>query len=74
MLEEEELRDASLLVFANKQDLPDALTDAEVSDALGLPTLRSRQWAIFKASATKGVGLLEGLDWLTNAISGSKPQ
>jgi len=68
MLEEEELHDSCLLVFANKQDLPNAMTDAEVSDALGLPALRGRQWAIFKSSAVKGTGLLEGLDWLTNAI------
>ncbi len=30
MLNEEELRDAALLVFANKQDLPNAMSAAEV--------------------------------------------
>jgi ADP-ribosylation factor-like protein 1 len=29
MLQEEELKKAALLVFANKQDLPGALTEAE---------------------------------------------
>jgi len=67
MLEEEELKNACLLVFANKQDLPGALTDAQVSEALGLPLLH-RQWAIFKTSAIKGFGLYEGLDWLVNAL------
>jgi len=67
MLEEEELKNACLLVFANKQDLPGALTDAQVSEALGLPSLH-RQWAIFKTSAIKGFGLYEGLDWLVNAL------
>ena len=59
-------------MFANKQDLPDTLTDVEVSDALGLPALKNRQWAIFRTSATKGVGLVEGLDWLANAIQAQK--
>ncbi|KAJ2783536.1 Arf GTPase arl1 [Coemansia javaensis] len=68
MLDEEELRAAVLLVFANKQDMKGAMSAAEVSDALGLPRLKSRQWAIYKTSALKGEGLDEGLDWLVNAI------
>merc|ERR1712070_832847 len=36
MLAEEELKDAVLLVFANKQDLPGALTCPEITDKLGL--------------------------------------
>ncbi|CAG8531883.1 4461_t:CDS:2 [Funneliformis caledonium] len=63
MLDEEELRDAALLVFANKQDMGGAMTAAEVSDALGLGTLKNRQWSIYKTSAVKGYGLTEGLDW-----------
>ena len=64
MLEEEELRDACLLVFANKQDLPGALSAAQVSEQLALHNLHNkRQWAIFKTSAIKGEGLYEGLDW-----------
>ncbi|PLW33481.1 hypothetical protein PCASD_14401 [Puccinia coronata f. sp. avenae] len=54
MLSEDELKDARLLVFANKQDQPNALTPAEVSEGLGLDTLKNRQWSIFKACAIKG--------------------
>jgi ADP-ribosylation factor-like protein 1 len=69
-VQEDELRGTPLLVFANKQDLPGALSDAQISEGLGLPTLKNRQWAIFKASAIKGVGLYEGLDWyVTRFIS-----
>ena len=32
MLAEDELRDALVLVFANKQDLPNAMTAAELTD------------------------------------------
>lgn len=41
-LQEDELRDAVLLVFANKQDLPNAMPISELTDKLGLQTLRSR--------------------------------
>ena len=41
-LQEDELRDAVLLVFANKQDLPNAMAVSELTDKLGLQSLRSR--------------------------------
>jgi len=65
MTQEEELRDAILLVFANKQDLPSACSVAEVADALGLQSMRNRQWHTQATCATSGDGLYEGLDWLS---------
>jgi ADP-ribosylation factor protein 1 len=41
---------------------------AEVTDKLGLHSLRSRQWYIQAACATSGDGLYEGLDWLSQAL------
>merc|ERR1712225_194666 len=72
MLNEEEMRDAVVLVFANKQDLPNAMTAAEVTDKLGLHNLRHRQWFIQSACATTGDGLYEGLDWMSRTLSGKK--
>ncbi|XP_074294014.1 ADP-ribosylation factor-like [Silene latifolia] len=69
MLSEDELKDATLLVFANKQDLPNAMTVAEITDKLGLNSLRQRRWYIQAACATSGEGLYEGLDWLSSSIS-----
>ncbi|KAK4467372.1 hypothetical protein MN116_008857 [Schistosoma mekongi] len=69
MLNEDELRDAVLLVFANKQDLPQALTAAEIIDKLKLHSLHNRKWYIQATCATSGLGLYEGLDWLSQAIS-----
>mmetsp|Transcript_54033 Transcript_54033/g.101357 ORF Transcript_54033/g.101357 Transcript_54033/m.101357 type:complete len:181 (+) Transcript_54033:69-611(+) len=69
MLEEEELKGVTLLVLANKQDLPGALSAAEVSESLGLTAIRNRQWAIFQTSALKGSGINEGLDWLVSVLS-----
>ncbi|KAG9345666.1 hypothetical protein JZ751_008810 [Albula glossodonta] len=63
MLEEEELKKAILVVFANKQDMEQAMTPTEVANALGLPALKDRKWQIFKTSATKGTGLDEAMEW-----------
>lgn len=69
MLNEDELRDAILLVFANKQDLPQAMSASELTDKLGLNSLRGRRWYIQSTCATQGQGLYEGLDWLCNEVS-----
>uniref|UniRef100_R4G4H1 ADP-ribosylation factor n=1 Tax=Rhodnius prolixus TaxID=13249 RepID=R4G4H1_RHOPR len=69
MLNEDELREAVLLVFANKQDLPNAMTPAELTEKLGLNQLRNRQWYIQSTCATQGHGLFEGLDWLSNELA-----
>ena len=72
MLNEDELRDAVLLVFANKQDLPNAMSAAEITDKLGLHSIRQRHWFIQSTCATSGEGLYEGLDWLATNIANSK--
>uniref|UniRef100_A0A8C5AGN9 ADP-ribosylation factor 5 n=1 Tax=Gadus morhua TaxID=8049 RepID=A0A8C5AGN9_GADMO len=69
MLAEEELKDAVLLVFSNKQDLPNAMSVSELTDKLGLQNLRNRTWYVQAACATQGTGLYEGLDWLSNELS-----
>mmetsp|Transcript_129439 Transcript_129439/g.289434 ORF Transcript_129439/g.289434 Transcript_129439/m.289434 type:complete len:183 (-) Transcript_129439:141-689(-) len=73
MLEEDEMRDAALLVFANKQDLPHAMTAAEMMDKLGLHDLRHREWYIQSACATTGDGLYEGLDWISRVLATRRP-
>ena len=72
MLNEDEMRDAVVLVFANKQDLPNAMPAAEISEKLGLGDLRNRQWFIQSACATTGDGLYEGIDWMSRALSARK--
>ena len=46
MLNEDELRDAILLVFANKQDLPNAMNAADLTEKLGLQQLGRRTWYV----------------------------
>jgi len=72
MLAEDELRDAVVLVFANKQDLPNAMSVNEVTEKLGLNQLRNRKWYIQATCATTGDGLYEGLDWLSTTLKSKK--
>lgn len=72
MLEEEELKNAVLCVFANKQDLDGCMSVAEVVNALGLSALKNRKYQIFKTSALKGTGLNEGMEWLANSLQQKK--
>jgi hypothetical protein len=37
--------------------------ELQVSEALGLPDIKNRQWSIQETSALKGSGLFEGFDW-----------
>ncbi|BHF73903.1 hypothetical protein SprV_0401698700 [Sparganum proliferum] len=72
MLNGDELRDAALLVFANKQDLPNAMQASEITQQLGLSALHGRQWYVQATCATSGTGLYEGLNWLSNTLSSAK--
>ncbi|XP_046564679.1 ADP-ribosylation factor 4-like [Haliotis rubra] len=67
MLQEDELKESVVLVFANKQDLPNAKSCSELTDALELNSLR-REWFVQGTCATQGTGLYEGLDWLSNKL------
>lgn len=73
MLNEEELKDAALLVFANKQDQPGAKGAGEISEALRLGELRDRNWSIMACSAVDGSGVNEGMDWLVVSLPARPP-
>ncbi|XP_065190757.1 uncharacterized protein LOC135821684 [Sycon ciliatum] len=66
---EDELRGVPFLVFANKQDLPHAMSRDEIVDKLGMKKIRCRPWAAFPTCATTGDGLYDGLDWLATVLS-----
>jgi len=69
LLEEERLLGATLLVFANKQDLPGALTFEEIKQVLELDKITTHHWKILDCSAITGQNLLEGIDWTIDDIS-----
>mmetsp|Transcript_11405 Transcript_11405/g.22728 ORF Transcript_11405/g.22728 Transcript_11405/m.22728 type:complete len:194 (-) Transcript_11405:103-684(-) len=68
LLEEDKLAGIPLLIFANKQDLLNALPAKDISKGLNLHTIRDRMWSIQACSAKTGEGLQEGMEWVVEKI------
>ncbi|CAM9974694.1 unnamed protein product [Sphacelaria rigidula] len=70
LLKQEKLAGASLLVFANKQDLAGALPANDIAEVLELksPQFEKRHWSIVACSAVTGAGLAQGVDWTVSDI------
>ncbi|EQC28824.1 arf/Sar family, other [Saprolegnia diclina VS20] len=62
-----ELKDAVLLVYGNKQDLPNAMSVSELTEALALHSV-PQQWFVQACCATTGEGLHDGLRWLATTL------
>ena len=72
LLNQERLAGATLLIFANKQDIDGALTSQEISKVLELDThasFQKRHWSIHSCSAMTGEGLVSGIDWMVEDIA-----
>jgi small GTP-binding protein len=67
-----ELRDSALLVLANKQDLPNSQSAAELMEKLQLAKQRGRDYFVQPCVATSGEGLHEGLDWVSRVLTDRK--
>lgn len=68
LLHEDKLSGVPLLVFANKQDLLQALGSQEISETMQLHNVREREWTIQAASAKTGEGLQDGMEWLVKKV------
>jgi len=71
LLGQEKLAGASLLIFANKQDLGGALSFEEIAKVLQLDesTMAGHHWSILGCSAITGSGLIQGFDWIVSDIA-----
>lgn len=60
-----------MLIFANKQDVPGALTSEQIIEVLGLKGSvgANRHWNIVACSAFTGTGLLDGIEWIVQDIA-----
>lgn len=72
LLQHDDLQQAVVLVFANKQDLKDAMTPSEISDALSLHSIKNHDWHIQACCALTGEGLYDGLGWIAQHVTGKK--
>lgn len=68
ILEMECLQNASLLIYANKQDIPGAQTPVEIVSALDLTEVK-RPFHVQGASALSGDGLPNGIEWLAGQLT-----
>lgn len=71
LLTHEDLRDAALCVFANKQDLKGSMSAAEITEALALHSIKTHDWQIQPCCALTGDGINEGLDWIVARVGKS---
>jgi ADP-ribosylation factor-like protein 2 len=72
LLDQEKLAGASLLIFANKQDVRGSLDADGIAEALGLredTSFLNRHWSIRGCSAVTGEGLVEGMDWMVDDVA-----
>jgi len=70
LMNDEELREAKLLVLANKMDLA-SLTVQQVGNTLDLASFK-REWKIQGTCAATGEGICEAFDWLSVALKNKK--
>lgn len=68
ILDSEDMKGVPIIVLANKQDLPHALSTAEVSSKLGLPQIRTHPWFIQGTCAVSGEGLLAAMEELGKMV------
>ena len=69
---DEELKGVPLLVYANKQDLNDAVYPNEIFEYLNLKNIKNNKWLLQGTSALNGSGIKEGFDWLGKELLKTK--
>ena len=69
LLDSDELADVPILLLANKQDLPRAVSPSDIAMAMGLDGVDTRQVRVRGSSAATGEGLQEALLELHELIS-----
>ncbi|XP_006022624.1 putative ADP-ribosylation factor-like protein 5C [Alligator sinensis] len=69
MLAHEDLRNAAVLIFANKQDVKNSMTALEISSFLMLSSIKDHPWHIQGCCALTGEGLPAGLEWMKSQVA-----
>jgi signal recognition particle receptor subunit beta len=72
IINEEGLTGHPVLVFCNKQDLPNAMSTSEISDRLGLTDIIERRIIVAGCVAITGEGLEVGLFFLSRTLQSMK--
>jgi small GTP-binding protein len=67
IMSEDRLKNVKLLIFCNKQDLPNARSVDYIGEQLELNTIK-QEWYIQECSALYGSGIFEGLEYIYKNI------
>jgi ADP-ribosylation factor-like protein 5B len=68
LMQNEDLKSTTILIFANKQDLDTAKPVDELIKIYGLDKIKDHLWHIQPCSAKTGEGLMAGLQWLSDQL------
>lgn len=72
ILDDDLMHDVPVLVFANKMDLPTAMSENQLIDSLRLQEVQRNKWSVQQCSAITGHGLSEGLQRIVTMVYDSK--
>ncbi|KAK4766581.1 hypothetical protein SAY87_008223 [Trapa incisa] len=72
VLRNDDLQGAPVLILANKQDLPEAVSTEELAQYLDLKKLDERVSMYEAVSAYDGLGIRESVEWLVEVMERSK--
>ncbi len=62
------LKEVPFLIFANKQDLPNAVDTSTLTNKLNLWKQQNQKWKVTDCTATQGIGIEEGFQWLSDTL------
>ena len=68
ILDSDEMAGVPLVILANKQDLPRAVSPADLAGKLGLDKVRNRKWHIQGTSALSGEGVYHAMQELSTLV------
>ena len=68
LLKNDTLKNAVILIYANKQDLPEAKNVSDIIQIYGLDNIKDHVWHIQPCSAQTGEGLITGMKWLSDQL------
>ena len=61
-----------ILFYANKMDLPGALSPVDTMQQMALSAITQKPWHITASNAKSGEGIEEGVEWLSSHLRGKK--
>jgi signal recognition particle receptor subunit beta len=68
ILKNEELKNSIVLIYANKQDIPNSKNVADLIQIYNFDKIKTHMWHIQPCSAKTGEGLMAGMKWLSDQL------